>query len=177
MKFYKCHILFFWRNQKNIARIEVIIITVSEEIEISREAFASYQFDKTEFFTLAMPPLFVACFLTLHLTEIYQVQGLLSVMLISFYFLFIYLIYTISNLIIDKQNKNLKKLGEMIIVDYKTCRFCGKQLSIKEFYDSNKNVDLQKISKIWNYDFYGLLCCNCFANTPSKFWIKFKAIK
>jgi len=177
LKFYKCHILLFWRNQKNITRKEVIIITASEEIEISREAFSSYQFDKIEFFTLAMPPLIVACFLTLHLTDIYQVQGLLSVMLISFYFLFLYLIYTISNLIIDKQNKNLKKLGEMIIVDYKTCRFCGKQLSIKDFYDSNKNVDLQKISEIWNYDFYGLLCCNCFVNTPSKFWIKFKAIK
>ncbi len=177
MKFYKYHILFFWRNQKDITRKEVIIITASEEIEISRKAFASYQFDKTVFFTLAIPPLLVACFLTLHLTDIFQVQGLLSFMLISFYSLFLYLIYTISNLIIDKRNKNLKKLREMIIVDYKTCRFCGKQLSIKEFYYSNKNEDLLKLSKIWKDDFYGLLCCNCFANTPSKFWIKFKAIK
>ena len=65
----------------------------------------------------------------------------------------------------------------MIIVDYKTCKFCSKQLSIKEFYITNKNTDLQKISTIWNSDFYGLLCCNCFENTPSKFWIKIKAIK
>ena len=65
----------------------------------------------------------------------------------------------------------------MIIVDFKTCKFCGKQLSIKEFYLTNKNGDLKKLSTIWNNNFYGLLCCNCFENTPSKFWIKFKAIK
>lgn len=177
MKFYKCYILFFWRYQKNITKKEVTIITASEEIEISREASDNYQFDKTVFFALAIPFLLVACFLTLHLTAIFQVQGLLSFILISFYILFLYPIYKICNLKIDKQKKNLEKLRKMIIVDYKTCRFCGKQLSIKEFYFSNKNLDLQKISKIWTSDFYGLLCCTCFSSTPSKFWIKFKAIK
>jgi hypothetical protein len=72
---------------------------------------------------------------------------------------------------------DLKKLREMIIADYKICKLCGKQLSIKEFYFANKNVELQKISKIWNSEFYGLLCCKCFESTPSKFWIKLKAIR
>jgi hypothetical protein len=65
----------------------------------------------------------------------------------------------------------------MIIVDYKTCKFCGKQLSIKDFYNTNKSVALEEISKIWNGDFYGLLCCTCFNNTPNKFWIKNKSFK
>ena len=177
MKFYQCYILFFWRNQRNITRKEVLIITASKKIEISIEASDNYQFDKAVFFALASPLLITSCFLTLHLTDIFQVQGLLPFILISFYILLLYPIYKISILKFDKQKKNLKKLREMITIDYKTCRFCGKQLYIKEFYDSNKNVDLQKIFKIWNSDFYGLLCCTCFASTPSKFWIKFKAIK
>lgn len=176
MKFYKCYILFFWRNQKNITRKEVITITSSKEIEISRETGENYQFDKIVFFALATPFLLIACFLTLHLTDIFQIQGFLSIILISFYILFLYLIYKISVLKFNKQKENLKKLRDMIICDYKTCRFCGKQLSIKEFYYTNKNVDLQKISKIWNSEFYGLLCCSCFEKTPTKFWIKLKAI-
>ena len=168
--------MFFWRNQKNITREEVIIITASKEIAISRNTHENYYFDKTVFFALAIPLLFIASFLTLHLVDIFQLQGLLSVMLISSYILLLIPIYKISILKINKQNVNLIKLREMIIVDYKTCRFCGKQLSIQEFYNSNKNADLQKISTIWNSHFYGLLCCNCFENTPSKFWIKIKQL-
>lgn len=164
-------------KSKNITRKEVLIITTSKEIENSIEGSDNYQFDKAVFFLLASPLLFVSCFLTLHLTDIFQIQGLLPFILISFYILFLFLIYMISNLIIDKQKKNLKMLREMIYVDYRTCRFCGKQLFIKEFYYSNKNIDIQEISKIWNNDCYGLLCCTCFTSTPSKFWIKIKAIK
>ena len=168
--------MFFWRNQRNITREEVILITVQKEIAISKKAHENYQFDKTVFFALAGPLLFIASFLTLHLADIFQIQGLLTVILTSSYILLLIPIYKISILKINKQNKNFTRLKEMIIVDYKTCRFCGKQLSIKEFYNTNKNADLQKISTIWNSDFYGLMCCNCFENTPSKFWIKIKQL-
>ena len=160
----------------NIAREEVVTITASNELEISRETGDNSQFDKIVFFALATPFLLIACFLTLHLIDIFQIQGFLPIIIISFYILFFYLIYKISVLKFNKQKENLKKLRDMIICDYKTCRFCGKQLSIKEFYYTNKNVDLQKISKIWNSEFYGLLCCSCFEKTSTKFWIKLKAI-
>ena len=168
--------MFFWRNQKNITKKEVIIITASNEVSISKWTSDEFKFDKTIFIALANPFLFVACFVTLHLTDIFQIQGL-SFILIPSYILILYAIYKISNIKIIAQNRNLKKLKELITVDYETCKFCGKQLSIKEFYNANKKVDLQKISDIWNNDFYGLLCCKCYENSPSKFWIKFKAIK
>ena len=160
----------------NITREEIDTITASNELEISRETGENYQFDKIVFFALATPFLLIACFLTLHLTDIFQIQEFLSVILISFYFLFLYPIYKISNLKINKLNKNLIKLREMIIVEYKICKFCDKQLNITEFYYTNKNLDLQEISKIWNNEFYGLLCCSCFEKTPIKFWIKLKTI-
>ena len=123
--------MFFWRNQKNITREEVIIITVSKEIAISKKTQENFQFDKLVFFSLAITLLFIASFLTLHLADVFKIQGPLSVILISSYVLLLILIYKITNLKIKKQNKNLIKLREMIIVDYKTCRVCGKQLSIK----------------------------------------------
>jgi hypothetical protein len=177
LKFNKCYNLFFWRNQKNITFEEVIIITASKEIEILSHSVENYHFDKTIFFALAVPLLLVVSFLTLHLAEIFQLQGLITMILISSYILLLYPICKISISKINKQNRDLMKLREMIIVDYKTCKFCGKQLSIKEFYDTNKKADLQKISIIWNSSFYGLLCCTCFESTPPKFWIKLKEIK
>ena len=161
----------------NIAREEVITITASNELEISRETGDNSQFDKIVFFALATPFLLIACFLTLHLIDIFQIQGFLPIIIISFYILFLYLIYKISVLKFNKQKENLKKFREMIKIDYRTCKFCGKQLNIEEFYYTNKNVDLQKMSEFWNNNFYGLLCCTCFKSTPSKFWIKLKAIK
>ena len=168
--------LFFWRNQKNFTREEGIIITISKKMIISKETSNTFQFDKSVFFAFTILFLVIVCFLTQHLTEIFQIQGL-SIILISFYILVLYPIYKISKSKINTQNRELKKLREMIIVDYKTCKFCGKQLSIKEFYITNKNADLQRISTIWNSNFYGLLCCNCFENTSPKFWIKYKTIK
>jgi len=168
--------LFFWRIQTDISKKEVVIIMASEEAIISKGTSDEFKFDKTIFCALANPLLFVACFVTLHLTEIFQIQGL-SFILISSYILILYAIYKISKIKIIAQNRNLKKLKELINVDYNTCKFCGKQLSIKEFYNANKIADLQKISDIWNSNFYGLLCCKCFENTPSKFWMKFKSTK
>jgi len=162
---------------KRILLEKVIIITASKEIIISKETHENYQFDKMIFFALTIPFLLIASFLTLHLADIFKIPELLSVIVISSYIILIYPVYKISNLKIDKQNKKLKILKEMITADYKTCKFCSKQLSIKEFYIANKKVDLQKISTIWNSRFYGLLCCNCFENTPTKFWIKSKVIK
>jgi hypothetical protein len=176
-KFYICKILFFWRNQKNSDREKVIIITIKEEAVISKETTENYQFDKTVFFALATPLLLVACFLVLHLSEIFLIPSLISFILISVFILTLYPIYKISLLNVNKQKRNLIELRKLILVDYKTCKLCGKQLSIKEFYDTNKKVDILKMSKIWNSNFYGLLCCACFENTPSKFWIKLKTIK
>lgn len=68
-------------------------------------------------------------------------------------------------------------LRELMISDYKGCEFCGKPLSIKDFYYSNKKLSLQELVSLWNNTFYGLLCCECFQNTSDNFWIKIKHSK
>ncbi|MHA2269830.1 MAG: hypothetical protein ACXAB8_18705, partial [Promethearchaeota archaeon] len=153
----------------------MIVVTTSKEIEILRNSTVNYQFDRIVFIGLASPLLLVLSFVTIHLVDVFQIYSFFSILLITFYMLLLIPIYKISKSKINKQNRDLENLREMIIVDYKTCKFCGKQLTVKEFYNYNKNEDLQKLSKIWNSEFYGLLCCKCFENTPSNFWIKFKA--
>jgi hypothetical protein len=131
--------------------------------------------EKTIFVLLSAPFLIVICFLTIHLIDIFQLPGLLNIILICVYIIILYPIYKISSLVIIKQKKNILKLKKMISSEYKECKFCGKQINIKDFYTSNKKLKTQKIVEIWNNDFYGILCCTCFVKTPSNFWIKIKS--
>jgi hypothetical protein len=71
----------------------------------------------------------------------------------------------------------LNKLKKKVIYDYTDCKLCGKPISIEDFYESNKKLEIQKLINIWNNDFFGLLCCGCFEKTPLNFWIKIKKKK
>lgn len=133
--------------------------------------------EKIIFVLLSTPLLITICFLTIHLIDIFQISGLLNIILICIYILILFIIYKITSLVIIKHKKNIIKLKKMILSEYKKCKFCGKQLHIKDFYISNKKLEIQKIVEIWNNDFYGILCCTCFEKTPSNFWIKIKSYK
>ena len=133
--------------------------------------------EKIIFVLLSTPLLIIICFLTIHLIDIFQIPGFLNIILISSYFIILVPIYKISSLVNVKHKKNIIELKKMIFSEYKKCKFCGKQLYIKDFYTSNKKLEIQKIVEIWNNDFYGILCCTCFEKTPSNFWIKIKSYK
>ncbi|MHA2390668.1 MAG: hypothetical protein ACXAEX_01760 [Promethearchaeota archaeon] len=132
------------------------------------------QSDKKIFVLLSIPFLIVGCFLTLHLIDIFELPEYLSVICIGVYLFIILSFYKSFSLAIKKQEIKLTSLLNLVIYNYKNCKFCGRQLSIKEFFYKNKKLKIQKIVDIWNNDFYGLLCCGCFQKTAQKFWIKNK---
>ncbi|MFW9824984.1 MAG: hypothetical protein ACFFE4_18735 [Candidatus Thorarchaeota archaeon] len=133
--------------------------------------------DKKIFVLLSAPFLILACFLTLHLFEIFEIPEHLSFICIGIYLFILFSIYKCFSIAIKKQEIKLTNLLQLVIYNYKNCKFCGKPLTIREFYYTNKKLKIQKIADIWNNDFYGLLCCGCFQKTPQKFWIKTKRKK